>query len=70
MKRQRFVIGGMSCAACAMRLQALEDRLPGVVSVDASYRKACMDVEYDERQLTEEEIRVAVRELGYEAMVE
>ncbi len=67
MKRQVFIVHHMSCSGCALRLQGLEDSLPGVRQVEASYRKARMEVVYDENQLTEEQIIEAVRSLGYEA---
>ncbi|MCA1954181.1 MAG: cation transporter [Anaerolinea sp.] len=67
MKRQVFIIHHMSCSGCALRLQGLEDSLPGVRQVDASYHRARMEVVYDEGQVTEEEIIEAVRSLGYEA---
>ena len=64
MKRQIFTIHHMNCSGCALRLQGLEDSLPGVQQVEASYRKARMEVVYDENQLTEEQIIEAVRSLG------
>ncbi|NTV64846.1 MAG: SPASM domain-containing protein [Oscillochloris sp.] len=50
-----------------MRLEGLEDDLPGVKSVVASYRKGQMTVEYDETRLSEAQILAAVARLGYTA---
>lgn len=58
----------MHCSNCAMRLESLEDDLPGVSKVEASYRKGEMLVEYDENRLGVEEIIAAVKKLGYQAI--
>lgn len=48
-----------------MRLESLEDELPGVRKVEASYRKGEMLVEYDEKMVSAEEIITAIKNLGY-----
>lgn len=58
----------MHCTNCAMRLESLEDDLPGVRKVEASYRKGEMLVEYDESKLRLDEIIAAVQKLGYQAI--
>ena len=57
----------MHCPACVMRVESLEDDLPGVVSARASLRKLSMEVEYDERQVGVEQIIAYLRDLGYQA---
>jgi radical SAM superfamily enzyme YgiQ (UPF0313 family) len=44
----------------------LKDKLKGVIMAEASYHKAEMVVEYNETQVTEEQIREEVKRLGYE----
>lgn len=70
MKTSHFKIEDMHCVNCAMRLQELEDTLPGVKSVDASYRKAKMTVVYDETTVNIEQIISAVRDLDYTAKLD
>ncbi|HOV05910.1 MAG TPA: cation transporter [Anaerolineaceae bacterium] len=70
MKKQQFRVEDMHCVNCAMRLQELEDTLPGVKSVDASYRTGKMVVEYDEAKIKSDQILQAVRRLGYTAVPE
>lgn len=70
MKKQQFRVEDMHCVNCAMRLQELEDTLPGVKSVDASYRTGKMVVEYDEAKIMSDQILQAVRKLGYTAIPE
>jgi copper chaperone len=55
----------MHCSACVMKLEGLEDDLPGVKRAEASYQKQSMLVEYDDSKMSEEENRKAIDELGY-----
>jgi copper chaperone CopZ len=65
MKKITLLVKDMHCVNCAMTLQGLEDDLEGVLSVDASYTKQRMVVEYDEAVVDIEKITAAVRALGY-----
>jgi len=65
MKTLLLEIKDMHCSNCAMKLQSLEDDLPGVATVDASYRSQKMKVVYDEAIVSPEAIMEAVRKLGY-----
>jgi copper chaperone CopZ len=67
MVKQVFRVTDMHCSNCVMRIEGLEDDLPGVKSVVASYRKGQMTVEYDETQTNEAQILAAVARLGYTA---
>jgi copper chaperone CopZ len=67
MIKQVFRVTDMHCSNCVMRLEGLEDDLPGVKSAVASYRKGQMTVEYDETRLSEAQILAAVARLGYTA---
>lgn len=58
-------IKGMECPNCAMTLESIEDKLPGVLRAEASYRRAELQVEYDTAKVSEDQIREAVRRLGY-----
>jgi len=69
MTKLTLKITDMHCVNCAMTLQSLEDDLPGVKQVDASYRSGKMVIEYDETKLSVERIIAAIRELGYTAEI-
>lgn len=69
MQTQTFSILDMHCSACVMRLEALEDEIPGIQSITASYKQQKLHVEYDEALISEVEIITAVRRLGYSPMV-
>ena len=63
--KQIFRVTDMHCSACVMRLEGLEDDLPGVKSVKASYQKQQMEVAYDEKRVSPAQIASAIRRLGY-----
>lgn len=65
LQRISFKIADMTCAACSMKLEALEDRLPGVTRIEASYHKGRMDVTFDPAVLDLGALRQAVARLGY-----
>jgi len=62
-----FQVIDMHCSNCALRIESIEDDLPGVKSASASYRKGQIIVEYDEQLLTDEAIITAVKQKGYTA---
>ena len=65
MAKQVFRVLDMHCTNCVMTIEGLEDDLPGVKSVRASYHKGTVEVEYDEKRLTEAKIKDAIGKLGY-----
>jgi len=68
MIKKTFKITDMTCSNCAMKLESLEDILDGVNEINASYHKLEMVIEYDESKLTDEQIILAVKKKGYQAI--
>lgn len=68
MKKQRFELRGMHCVACAMTIDGALEDLAGVESATTSYARQCVDVEYDEKKITERDIVLAIEEAGYKAV--
>ena len=60
-----FTVRDMHCPNCAMHLECLEDELPGVKSINASYKKQTMEVDFDESKVSIEQIITAAIALGY-----
>ena len=56
MKKQKFTVTGMTCAACQANVQRAVSRLDGAKSVDVNLLSGSMTVEYDENILNNEEI--------------
>jgi copper chaperone CopZ len=56
----------MHCSNCAMNIEGIEDDLPGIKQISASYQKGQMVVEFDEARVSENQILEAVKERGYQ----
>lgn len=60
-----FKVPDMTCPNCAMHLEGLEDEVPGISRISASYKKLIMEVEFDETRVKIEDILKAAHEIGY-----
>ena len=67
MVKKTFRVSDMHCTNCAMRIEEIEDDLPGIKQVSASYKKMNMTVEYDETKVSEAQILESVKSKGYTA---
>jgi copper chaperone len=65
MIKKFFRVPDMECPNCAMHLESMEDDLPGVKRISASYKKQIMEVEFDEAALSIEQIIQAANVKGY-----
>jgi len=61
-------IEGMECPNCSMILERIEDKLPGVIFAEASYRKSNLIVEFDKMQINESQIRMEIQKMGYQVV--
>ena len=68
MIRKTFNVPDMHCSNCSIKLESIEDDLPGVKEINASYHRQQMIVEFDESKLTEADIIAAAQEKGYQAI--
>ncbi len=68
MIKKTFRVTDMHCSNCAMRIEEIEDDLPGVRQVSASYHKMLVTVEYDESRVSEAQLIDAVKKKGYTAV--
>lgn len=64
--KRTFDIKGMSCAACAARVEKAAAKLPGMRNVAVNLATEKLTVEYDDAVLSADEIKKAVRDTGYE----
>lgn len=60
-----YTIPDMHCGNCAMRLEALEDELQGITSVNASYHKQQMVVDFNPAIISADELIQAIQKKGY-----
>ena len=69
MQKKTFKILDMHCTNCPMILESIEDDLPGVKQISASYVKGTMVVEFDEKVLDAEQILAAIEKKGYQGIL-
>ena len=69
MKKEKYSITGMTCAACSAGIERKVSQLNGVQKAEVSLMGECMSVEYDETLLTQEKILQTVIALGYGASI-
>jgi len=67
MVKNTYRVEGMHCSNCAMNIEGIEDDLPGIKQVSASYQKGQMVVEFDEAKVSEAQILAALEKRGYQA---
>jgi len=67
MKQAQFQITGMTCAACANRIEKGLSRLPGVASANVNLAMETARVEYSPAAVTVEDMIRKVEQLGYQA---
>ena len=62
-----FAITGMTCAACAARIEKGLQKLPGVYAANVNLATERAFVDYNSGELTTAEMQAKVKQLGYEA---
>ena len=65
--KAEFKISGMSCAACATRIEKGLKKLPGVYDAAVNFAAEKAMLQYNAQELTIRQIQEKVQKLGYEA---
>ena len=65
-----FPLMGLSCASCAARVEKTLRKQPGVVEANVNYASATAAVEWISGETSPESLQQAVREAGYDMLVE
>jgi len=68
MNNQVLSIRGMTCAACAQRIEKTVKKLPGIGQASVNLASEKLFVEYDESNLPLSTIKEAVTKIGYEVV--
>ena len=68
--KDTFPVVGMSCAACASRVEKTLAGQTGVRMAAVNYAAATVKVEYDRTACTAESLRKAVQDAGYDLLVQ
>jgi sulfite exporter TauE/SafE/copper chaperone CopZ len=64
-QKKTFLISGMSCSGCELRIEEALTGVPGVKSASASYSASRAEVEYDADKTSPEKLEEAIRRAGY-----
>ncbi|MDR1136970.1 MAG: heavy metal translocating P-type ATPase [Synergistaceae bacterium] len=70
MNRETLAIGGMTCAACAKRIEKVTGRLNGVVNATVNFASEKLTIEYDEGVVQIPSIKEAITRIGYDIVEE
>lgn len=68
--KSNFAVTGMGCAGCAARIGRVLEGHKGVSSAAVNYASATVAVDYDPAQTSPRELRDAVREAGYDILLD
>ncbi|WP_318616805.1 heavy metal translocating P-type ATPase [Sporosarcina sp. YIM B06819] len=61
-----FDISGMTCAACATRIEKRVSKMDGVSRASVNFALETIAVEYDSKQVNATEMMTAIKKIGYE----
>ena len=67
MKKENFIVTGMTCAACSARVERAVKKLAQVQDVSVNLLTGSMTAHYDESKLSSQDIIAAVEKAGYGA---
>ena len=65
LKKESYLVEGMTCSGCERTVSRVINNLEGVQSAKADLNSSTVDVEYDPSRVTIEAIRSAVDGIGY-----
>ncbi|MCL2009089.1 MAG: heavy metal translocating P-type ATPase [Synergistaceae bacterium] len=68
MEKQTIAIGGMTCAACASRIEKAVGKLQGIVSAGVNFATEKLSVEYDANQIALPDIEKIIVDTGYNVL--
>lgn len=67
--KQKFDVSGMTCSACSAHVEKSVSKLPGIQSVSVNLLQNSMVAQFDDAQLTTQDIIRAVEQSGYGAAI-
>lgn len=68
--KKNFPVIGMSCAGCSARVEKTLNKQPGIINASVNLAAAMASVEYNQEECTPEQLRDAVRKIGFDILIE
>jgi len=65
-----FPVLNMSCASCAVSVQTMLERQPGVLHAAVNYANSSANVEFIPSQTNAEKLKMAIQGIGYDMMID
>lgn len=65
-EKASFDISGMTCVACATRIEKRISKMDGVTNANVNFALETIAVEYDDKQVQTSDMITAIKKLGYE----
>ena len=69
MKKEILKIQGMHCASCAMTIEKVVSKLPGVKVAQVNFAAETLLAEFDENQASLKDLKEAVNSVGYKLLI-
>lgn len=66
MMKIQFKITGMHCSSCAMNIEGELEELQGVKQANVHFAKQTTQIEYDETQISSQQLITTIEKLGYQ----
>jgi P-type Cu+ transporter len=63
---KQFKISNMHCASCAVNIEHLLNKKPGVIKASVNFATEKLNLEYESEKISLEEIKKEVKKIGYE----
>ncbi len=68
MKKENIQIVGMTCAACAKRIERVTQKITGVSTSSVNFSTEKLAIEFDEQKVTMPVIKDSIRKAGYDVV--
>ena len=68
--KKSFPVVGMSCAGCSARVDKPLNKQPGIISASVNLSASMATVEYNPDECTPEQLKEAVRKIGFDLIIE
>jgi len=68
--QRNFPVLGLSCASCAGSVESTVKHLKGILQVSVNFATQSAVIDFDSKQINEQEIQAAVRSVGYDLLLE
>ena len=64
----KIKVEGMACEHCTQRVKNALEKLSGVEAVEVCLENKIVTVKYDDNQVTQEDMKSAIEEQGYDVV--